>query len=167
MISRRRSRISDGGQNMKKSFWLSILAYLLPTFPLGYAWHLLTFKGAYDRLELYRAEVIIPFGLASMLVQAVIFAWAYPKLVSTRREDWLSSALRFGGVFALLAWSFTTLPVAAKYQMSSVADFLKLETGFTILQFAIISPLIALAQRDARDQSTAANRALGEKPRAT
>jgi hypothetical protein len=142
---------------MKKSFWLSILAYLLPTFPLGYAWHLVTFKDAYDRLELYRAEVIIPLGLASMLVQGVIFAWAYPRLFSTRHDEWLASALRFGAISAALAWSFTALPVAAKYQMSSVADFLTLETGFTILQFAIVSPLIALTQRD---PSTAANRAL-------
>ncbi|MCI0363005.1 MAG: hypothetical protein L0219_03940 [Phycisphaerales bacterium] len=152
---------------MKKSFWFAVLAYLLPTFPLGYGWHLVTFKDAYDRLDLYRAEVIIPFGLASMLVQAVIFAWVYPRLFSTRREDWLASAARFGGVFAALAWSFTTLPVAAKYRMSSVTDFLMLETAFTILQFAIISPLIALVYRHARDSSTIANRPLEEKPRAT
>jgi hypothetical protein len=135
---------------MKRSFWLSALAYVLPTFPLGYAWHLVTFKEAYDRLELYRAEVIIPFGLASMLVQAVIFAWLYPRLFSTRREDWMASALRFAGVFAPFAWSFTTLPVAAKYHMSSVTSFLMLETGFTILQFLITAPLIALAQRGAQ-----------------
>jgi hypothetical protein len=146
---------------MKKSFWLSVLAYLLPTFPLGYAWHLVTFKEAYDRLDLYRAEVIIPLGLASMLVQAVIFAWMYPRLFSTRREDWLASALRFAGVFAPLAWSFTTLPVAAKYQMSSVADFMMLETGFTILQFAITAPLIALAHR-VRKRDAAANAVTGE-----
>jgi hypothetical protein len=141
---------------VKKSFWLAILAYLLPTFPLGYAWHLVTFKGAYDRLDLYRAEVIIPLGLASMLLQAVIFAWAYPKLFSTRREDWVASSARFGGVFAALAWSLTTLPVAAKYQMSSVMGFMKLETAFTILQFAIVSPLIALAYRGAHDHAIAA-----------
>jgi hypothetical protein len=134
---------------MSRSFWLAVLAYLLPTFPLGYAWHLVVFKNAYDQLDLYRAEVIIPFGLASMLLQAVVFAWAYPRLFSTRREEWLASALRFGGVFAALAWSFTTLPVAAKYQMSSVADFLKLETAFTILQFALVAPLVALAWRGA------------------
>jgi hypothetical protein len=45
------------------------------------------------------------------------------------------------------SWSFTTLPVAAKYQMSSVQDFLMLETAFTVVQFAIVSPLIALAYR--------------------
>src|SRR5687767_4547854 len=111
---------------MKKSFWFAVLAYLLPTLPLGYARQLVTFKDAYDDLDLYRAEVIIPFGLASMLIQAVMFAWAYPKLFSTRREDWLAGDARFAGVFAALAWSFTTLPVAAKYQMSSVTDFMKL-----------------------------------------
>jgi hypothetical protein len=150
---------------MKKLCWLAMLAYLLPTFPLGYAWHLVAFKDAYDRLDLYRAEVIIPFGLASMLVQAAIFAWAYPKLFSTRREDWIASAARFGAVFALLAWSFTTLPVAAKYQMSSVTDFIKLETAFTILQFAIVSPLIALAYRGASDRALV-GRPLGEASRA-
>lgn len=152
---------------MKKSFWLAVLAYVLPTFPLGYFWHLVTFKDAYEGLDLYRAEVIIPFGLTSMLIQALIFAWAYPRLFSTRREDWVSSALRFGGLFALLAWSFTTLPVAAKYAMSSVADFLKLETGFTILQFAVIAPLIALAYRDARERSANAGGHFGEKPSAS
>jgi hypothetical protein len=82
-----------------------------------------------------------------MLMQAVIFAWAFPKLFSTRRRDWLSSAAKFCGVFATLAWSLMVLPVAAKYQMSSVTEFLKLETAFTLLQYAIVSPLIALAWR--------------------
>ena len=63
---------------MKKPFLLAMLAYLLPTFPLGYAWHLVTFKDAYDRLDMYRAEVIIPFGLASMLLQAAIYAGPIP-----------------------------------------------------------------------------------------
>ena len=133
---------------MNKAFWLAALAYLLPTFPLGYAWHLVTFAEQYARLDLYRADVIIPFGLASMLIQAVIFAWAYPRLFSTRRDEWQASALRFAVLFGALSWSFTTLPVAAKYQMTSVADFVMLETAFTVLQFLIVSPLIALAHRE-------------------
>lgn len=134
----------------KRFSWWAVAAYLLPTFPLGYSWHLTTFKAEYERLDIYRAEVIIPLGLASMAIQALLFAWLYPRIFDTRREAWLHSALRFGAVFGLLAWSFTTLPVAAKYQMSSISDFLLLETGFTILQFAVVSPLIALAYRDPR-----------------
>lgn len=33
--------------------------------------------------------------------------------------------------------------------MSSVSDFLKLESAFTVLQFAIVAPLIAFAYRGA------------------
>lgn len=133
---------------MHRSFWLGFLAYLVPTFPLGYVWHLVTFAEQYHRLEMYRAEVIIPLGLASMLVQATFFSWAYPRLFSVQRADWQASALRFGATFAVLAWSFTTLPVAAKYRMASIADFLLLETGFTLLQFVVVAPLIALAHRN-------------------
>lgn len=134
----------------KRFSWWAVAAYLLPTFPLGYSWHLTTFKEQYERLDIYRAEVIIPLGLASMAIQALLFAWLYPRVFDTRREAWLRSALGFGVVFGLLAWSFTTLPVAAKYQMSSISDFMLLETGFTVLQFAVVSPLVALACRDPR-----------------
>jgi hypothetical protein len=130
---------------MTRSFWLSVLAYLLPTFVLGYLWHLVLFADRYARLELYRSDVIIPFGLTAMSIQAVTFSWAYPRLYRT--DDWTAGALRFFAVFGLLSWSFTTLPVAAKFRMTSVADFLLIETAFTAVQFALVSPLVALASR--------------------
>ncbi|MBI3715854.1 MAG: hypothetical protein HY255_07665 [Betaproteobacteria bacterium] len=135
---------------MNKSFLLGAAAYLLPTFPLGYLWHLTVFAEQYHRLDMYRADVVIPLGLASMMAQALFFSWAYPRLFSTARTDWMGSALRFFIVFSLLAWSFTTLPVAAKYRMTSVTDFLVLETCFTLLQFAVVAPLLALAHRGAK-----------------
>jgi hypothetical protein len=49
----------------------------------------------------------------------------------------------------VLAWTFTTLPVAAKYRMTSVSFFLLLESAFTVVQFLVVSPLVALAWRDA------------------
>ena len=141
---------------MKKSFWLAALAYLVPTFPLGYFWHLVTFADRYHRLEMYRDEVIIPLGLASMLIQALFFAWAYPRMFPPERVRWPRGALAFGGIFGVLAWSFAVLPVAAKYRMSSVPDFLVLETCFTVLQFAIVSPLIAVACRLGEDRAATA-----------
>ena len=135
---------------MPRKFWLAVAAYVLPTFPLGYFWHLSTFKASYDALQMYRADIIIPMGLASMTIQGLLFAWLYPKLFSTARADWPASALRFFAVFGLLAWSFLVLPVAAKYNMTSVPQFMALETGFTILQYAVTAPLIALAWREAK-----------------
>ena len=84
---------------MRKSFGWAVLAYLVPTFPLGYFWHLVTFADRYRALQMYRDEVLIPLGLASMLIQGLIFSWIYPRLFSTARDAWVGSALSFALVF--------------------------------------------------------------------
>lgn len=134
---------------MNASYLLAALAYLLPTFPLGYFWHLRTFEKQYAALDVYRRDMIIPFGLLSMTVQALLYAWLYPRLFDTAHGAWLGSAAQFALVFGVLAWSLATLPVAAKNRMTSVRDFMMLETAFTALQYIVVSPLIALAWRSA------------------
>jgi hypothetical protein len=131
-----------------RSFWLGVAAYLVPTFPIAYVWHLVLFAPAYDALGIYRPDPIIPFGLASMLVQSVVFSWAYPRLFPVRGADVLKPGLAYGAGLAALSWSFTTLAVAAKNIMASVPAYMALETGFTLLQFLIVGPLIALAHRN-------------------
>jgi hypothetical protein len=129
------------------TYWLAVLAYVLPTFPLGYFWHLKTFAPVYERLEMYRKDVIIPMGLSSMIIQGLFFAWAYPRLFDTSADKWLTSAAQCFVIFGLLAWSFIVLPVAAKYRMASVRTFMLLETTFTAIQFAIAAVLLALVYR--------------------
>jgi hypothetical protein len=131
-----------------RSFWLGVAAYLVPTFPIAYAWHLVVFAPAYDALQIYRPDPIIPFGFASMVIQGVIFSWAYPRLFPRRGRAILGPGLAYGFALALLSWSFTTLAVAAKNIMGSVPVYMALETGFTVLQFLIVGPLIALAYRN-------------------
>lgn len=134
---------------MIKPLVLSALGYLVPTFITGYVWHLVAFHDHYARLGIYRPDPVIPLGFGSMLVQALVFSWAYPRLFDTSREAWVSSAVRAGLLYAALSWSFTTLAVAAKHPMSSVAEYVAVETGFTLLQFALAAPLMALAWRGA------------------
>ena len=129
------------------AFWWAFAAYLLPTFPLGYFWHLKTFRTHYDRLEMFREQVIVPLGLATMIIQAAIYAWIYPRLFATTHDAWLTSALQFGAIFGVLAWSLAVLPVAAKYRTASVRGFLTLETAFTVVHYLVVSPLIAFAWR--------------------
>jgi hypothetical protein len=130
-----------------RRFWLGVAAYVLPSFPIGYVWHLVAFAPVYRELAMYRADVIVPLGLASMLVQGVAFSWLYPRLFAGRRDSVLADGLRYGAGLAALSWSYTTLAVAAKNVMTSVPTYLMLETGFTLLQFAVAGPLIALAHR--------------------
>ena len=130
-----------------RSFWLGVAAYLIPTFPIAFVWHLVLFEQKYHALGIYRDDPVIPFGLASMAIQGVIFSWVFPRLFAGDRDSILKDGLLYGLGAGLLSWSFTTLAVAAKHPMASISNYVVLETGFTILQFVIVGPLIALAWR--------------------
>lgn len=131
-----------------RGFWLGIAAYMLPSFPIAYVWHLVAFAPTYHELAIYRDDVIIPFGLLSMLIQGSVFSWVYPRAFPNRGGAILKTGLLYGLALAVLSWSFTTLAVAAKHVMTSVPTYLMLETGFTLVQFLIVGPLIALAHRN-------------------
>jgi len=131
-----------------RSFWLGMAAYLVPTFPIAFVWHLVLFESNYHALQIYRSDPIIPFGLASMIIQAIILSWLFPRVFADSRGSVLKNGLLFGLGAGLLSWSFTTLAVAAKHPMTSISDYVLFETAFTVLQFLIVGPLIALAHRN-------------------
>lgn len=135
-----------------KRLALGLLAYLVPTFALGFVWHLVWFDDYYKALAMYRDDLIIPFGLLSMLIQGLVFAFIYDRVFAERAGTFLSSALAYGALGALLSWSFTTLAVSAKNIMRSVPDYMLIETGFTLVQWLIVAPLTVLAFRLARSR---------------
>jgi hypothetical protein len=126
-------------------YGLAILAYLVPTFILGFVWHLNLFEKYYADLQIYRSDIIIPFGLLSMLIQALLFAWIFDNTFADRGGTWLTRGLTYGALGGILSWSFTTLAVAAKNLMASVPDYLVIETAFTAVQWIIVGPLTAAA----------------------
>jgi ABC-type sugar transport system permease subunit len=140
---------------MKMRFGLGVVAYVAPTFALGFVWHLVLFHGYYERLAIYRRDIIIPFGFVSMLIQAFVFAWVYQQAFTRRNGSLLSRGLSYAVFGAILSWSFTTLAVAAKNVMSSVPDYLVIETGFTIVQWIMVGPLTAFAFAPAPQKATA------------
>jgi hypothetical protein len=130
---------------MKKRI-LAVLAYMLPTFPLGFFWHLTIFADYYKSLDVYRPNIIIPFGIISMLIQGVIWSIVYERLFAG--EPIFKGAVKFAALACPLAWSFMVLAVAAKHHMASVSGFLLIETAFIIVHYAIVSPLIAAVYRN-------------------
>ena len=69
-----------------RSFWLGVAAYLVPSFPIAFVWHLVLFEQKYHALGIYRDDPIIPFGLASMVIQGVMFSWIYPRVFAGNRS---------------------------------------------------------------------------------
>ena len=141
---------------MTRRIALGALAYLLPTFALGFVWHLILFKATYDALAMYRHDVIIPFGFLSMLIQGVLFAWIFDRSFA-RRASLPGRGLSYAVFGAVLSWSFTTIAVAAKNVMSSVPDYLLIESAFTAVQWAIVGPLTALVLARARPAASSAS----------
>ena len=80
-----------------------------------------------------------------MLIQATLFAWIYLKAFAPGGGALLPRGLVYAVFGAVLSWSFTTIAVAAKNVMTSVPDYLVIETAFTAVQWAIVGPLTALA----------------------
>lgn len=130
---------------MSRRLITSSVAYLLPTFALGFVWHLILFKEYYAGLQIYRSDLIVPLGLLSMVIQAVIFSWLFDQTFARYGGKPVMRGLLFAATGALLSWSFTTLAVAAKNQMASVADYMLIETAFTVVQWVVVGPLMALS----------------------
>ena len=128
-----------------KRYGLAMLAYIIPTFALGFVWHLILFKSYYDALQIYRTDIIIPLGFLSMLIQSGIFAWIYDRAFADRPGSWVARGAALAMIGGVLSWSYTTLAVAAKNVMASVPDYLLIETAFTAVQWGIVGPLMALA----------------------
>ncbi len=126
---------------MKKHV-LAVAAYMLPSFPLGYLWHLNVFADYYKALQVYRDDMLLPFGLLAMAVQGVAWSVLYARLFAG--EPVLRGAWKFAALAAPLAWSFMVIAVGAKHHMASVSGFVGIETAFILVHYAVVSPLIAL-----------------------
>ena len=126
-----------------RRFALGVLAYLVPTFGIAFVWHLQLFAAYYADLQIYRVDKIIPLGFVAIAVQGILFSLAYSQFFAGFPV--LRGGVRFAILAGVLSWTFTTLSVAAKHPMTSVGGFMLVETGFTVLQFAVVGPLMAMA----------------------
>lgn len=91
-----------------------------------------------------------------MLIQAFLFAWIWRYAFAQRNGGLLPRGLSYAAFGAALSWSFTTLAVAAKNVMTSVPDYLIIETAFTAVQWIMVGPLTAVAFAGALRKATAA-----------
>jgi len=132
---------------MIQRYGFAVFAYLVPTFALGFVWHLILFEGYYKALAIYRDDILVPLGFLSMLIQAVLFAFVYDRCFAHQSGSRLARGLRYAAFGAVLSFSYTTLAVAAKNVMASVPDYMLIETAFTIVQWLLVGPLTAFAFR--------------------
>ncbi len=129
-----------------KRFIHSALAYVLLTFPLAYAWHLIFFRDLYERLGYFGdQEPVVALGFLAIAIQAVVLAYAYPFF--TRGIGKLRDGLRFGAVFGLFLTASQVIAAAAKHHAPVTAEWFAIETVYMAVQFSLIGIAFALIHR--------------------
>lgn len=114
------------------SFYLLLLLYLVVSFALGALWHMVFFKEYYKKLAIYSniEKPRLSFGLSSMLLQGIVFAYLYQLVAS----PWL-----FGlGLFFLLV-SFMVFAEAGKQNATSLSGFVLIQTAFSLVQTLLVT----------------------------
>ena len=117
--------------------------YFVFSMALGMSWYMVLFKELYADLGIYnRSEPIIPLGMSSMLIQAVIISYCYPRLRGKGTP--LVAGIKYGLLMGLFMFTTTTLAAGAKTVVSSMPTWLAMQTAFHMLQFVVIGAGIGL-----------------------
>ena len=131
---------------MNKKFVFAALAYLLPTMILGMLWHFVFFKELYDSLGIYnRHEPIIPLGLTSMAIQAIVVAYLFPLYAPDGGS--VLKGIKFGLIMGVFLFSVSTLANAAKIEVTSMSTWLIIQAAFHLIQFVIAGAVIGFVYR--------------------
>ena len=116
---------------------LSIVAYVILTFALGFIWNLILFKDLYAGMTgtATRPNPIIPLGLIAVLLEAITMSLAF------RRFHNPSMGLKSGLVIALglglFSMTYASLVVPAKFAIEPVATYSLIEIAFGLIHYAL------------------------------
>lgn len=131
---------------MSIAFVGSAVAALVALFVVAAGWHLAVFKDLYARLAIFtRAQPIIPLGLLSMLLQALILAYLFPLVAP--KQSWFVDGIAFGLLCGVLMGSIGALAEAGKQNVTSLGTFLVLESAFYLIEYSIVGLVLSATYR--------------------
>ena len=126
-----------------RKFVLAVVAYVVVTFAVAASWHLVFFKDLYDQLAIFsRKEPLIPLGIASIAIQALVLAYLYPALYKGGNPA--REGLKFGLLIGALMASIAVFAEAGKQNVSSLSTWLVFESIYYLLQFGVVGVVIGL-----------------------
>jgi len=124
-------------------FWMAAASYFVLTFVMAAGWHLALFKDVYARLGAFtRPRPIIPLGILSMVLQAVVVAYLYP--LFSRGGHPLTQGATFGLLLGIFMGSNAVLAEAGKNDVGSLPTWIALEGVYYLLQFTLVGLVIGL-----------------------
>jgi hypothetical protein len=121
---------------------LAALAYIIPTMPYGYLWHMAWFKKQYERWQYFGGDASIPLGFTSMIIQGIILSVTY-SLLRIEHASYIN-ALLFSGIMGAFFWSTHVVSAMAKHGATRTKGYFFLETIYLAGQFAVFGILLGV-----------------------
>lgn len=123
--------------------FFAFLSFVLPMLIIGFGYKYGVYKNEYAALGLYRNDILMLFAFGSLFIQGMFWAYIYTKLFIN--EKFITGALKLFLLSFPVGLSFNVFVIGAKHVMNSVSQFAILESGFTLIAYAVICPLIAFS----------------------
>lgn len=124
---------------------LTILAYMVTTFGVQGTSHFLVNANYYAAIPIMRAEPIIPMGLASMVVQGLIFALLFPMI--NRGPHPIRNGIVFSCTLGAFLASYIVLGEVGKYAIPSIGTWIAIEGSVAAVQFTLFGVALGFLHR--------------------
>ena len=124
---------------------VTVLAYVVTTFAVQGTSHFLVNKDHYAAISIMRAEPVIAMGIASMVIQGVIFALLFPTF--NRGTNAVRNGLVFSWAIGGFLASYIVGAEAGKYAIPSIPSWFVVETAVAAVQYSVFGALLGLIHR--------------------
>lgn len=124
---------------------LTVLAYIVSTFGVQGVSHFGINANHYSGIPIMRPEPIIPLGVASMVIQGLIFAWLFPMF--DRGRNSIRNGIAFSCAVGAFLASYIVLGEAGKYSIPSIGSWILVEGSAALVQFVVFGIFLGLIHR--------------------
>jgi len=136
---------------------LTVLAYMIVTFGVQGASHFAINAEHYAAISIMRSEPIIPMGLASMIIQGLLFAYLFP--IFNRGPNPIRNGVLFSWALGGFLASYIVLGEAGKYVVPSLGSWIIVELSVAAVQYTLFGLLLGLLHRRSLSPNTVPARA--------
>ncbi len=128
---------------------LTVLAYVVSTFAVQGASHFAINTAHYAAIPIMRTDPVIPMGIASMVIQGLIFAMLFPTFARGAATVW--KGVTFSWTLGAFLASYIVLGEAGKYAIPSIPSWIAVEGSVAFVQYTLLGVLLGLIHRRRQD----------------
>ena len=121
---------------------LGALAYIIPSMPWGYFWHLRVFKKSYEKWQFFGLNPSVPLAFIAMVIQGTILSVLYARLPIEHAS--VVNVFTFVSIMGIFFWSRVVVPSMASNAPSRTLGFFFLETAYLVGQYALFGALLCV-----------------------